>query len=106
MPLNDKVAHFGLYAVLGATLAFGRWRWGAASPRHAWLVTLGILYGATDEWHQMYVPGRSPEVADWLADIVGVVAGYGTTWALLGRTRAGGRNEAGRDEDTDTRDDS
>ena len=33
---------------------------------HAVLLVLGALYGITDEWHQMYVPGRMPDVADWL----------------------------------------
>ncbi len=29
------------------------------------------LYGATDEWHQSYIPGREADIADWLADIAG-----------------------------------
>ena len=44
------------------------------------------LYGVTDEWHQLYVPGRVSDPADWIADVVGLVLGYGTTVALLGRT--------------------
>ena len=105
VPVNDKVAHLGLYAVLGATLALGRRRSRGEVP-HAWLLALGILYGATDEWHQMYVPGRSAELADWLADIAGVVLGYGTTQLLLGRTRADDGTGREGDEDMDTRDDS
>lgn len=54
---------------------------------HGWLLALGLLYALSDEWHQAFVPGRTPEAADWLADAVGLVAGYGTTWVLLGRTR-------------------
>jgi VanZ family protein len=33
------------------------------------------LYGASDEWHQSFVPGRMVEVADWLADSIGGVIG-------------------------------
>jgi VanZ family protein len=29
-------------------------------------------YGATDEFHQRFVPGRSADVYDWLADAIGV----------------------------------
>jgi len=31
------------------------------------------VYGATDEFHQYFVPNRSAEVQDWLADIFGAV---------------------------------
>ena len=29
------------------------------------------LYGASDEWHQYFVPGRSCEFGDWIADTAG-----------------------------------
>ena len=77
-PFSDKIAHVILYAVLGAALA---WGW-ARSPRtvpHVALLIAGALYGITDEWHQMYVPGRMPDLADWIADVVGVLVGYGVT---------------------------
>jgi len=31
------------------------------------------LYGVTDEIHQYFVPGRSSEVLDWLADTIGAL---------------------------------
>ena len=68
---------------------------------HGWLVAVGILYGMSDEWHQMYVPGRSPDHMDLLADALGVAFGYGTTWALLGRTR---NEHVGDREGSDTGD--
>lgn len=83
--VNDKVVHMGAYAVLGATLAWGRRRSGARIG-HGWMVSVGALYGVTDEIHQMFVPGRSGDPADLAADVVGLVLGYGTTWAILGRT--------------------
>jgi VanZ family protein len=36
-------------------------------------VAIALLYGITDEWHQSYVPGRSPDVRDVVADTVGAV---------------------------------
>lgn len=70
VPYFDKVAHFGAYAVLGALLAFAAHR--SRAPL-AVAVVLGLLYGASDEVHQMFVPGRSPDVLDWAADAAGVL---------------------------------
>ena len=71
----DKVAHFGMYAVFAWLLArhgFGvAGRWLAAVL--AIIVASG--FGAVDEWHQQYIPGRSTEFADWRADSFGAVAG-------------------------------
>lgn len=67
----DKVAHFGAYALLGWLLAFATDR--SRLPL-ALAVVLGVLYGASDEIHQMFVPGRSPELLDWFADAAGVFA--------------------------------
>lgn len=68
----DKVAHFGAYTVLGLALAHGQlrsgWPWAAA-------LLLGLLYAASDELHQSLVPGRSPDLADWIADAFGTGAG-------------------------------
>ena len=86
IPFGDKLGHLVLYAVLGSALAWGR----ARAPRpvaHILLLAIGVLYGISDEWHQMFVPGREPDVVDWIADVLGVVIGYSTTLALLGRTR-------------------
>ena len=73
--LSDKVIHFGLYSVMGAALAWVRVV-GPRNPPHLALVALGSLYGALDEFHQSFVPGRTPEVSDWVANTLGVLAGY------------------------------
>jgi VanZ family protein len=70
VPNFDKMAHFGAYAVLGALLAFAAHR--SRAPL-ALAVVIGVLYGASDEIHQMYVPGRSPDALDWAADAAGVI---------------------------------
>ena len=68
IPHLDKVAHFSVYGLLGTLLV--RTQWGG---RWAPLVALGMasLYGVSDEIHQSYVPGRSIEFADWVADTAG-----------------------------------
>jgi len=64
----DKLAHFVTYAAIAALLCLGlprRWQWYAALP-------VGII-GALDEWHQVYLPGRSADLGDLLTDIVAAI---------------------------------
>jgi hypothetical protein len=45
---------------------------GCWSKWPAWLAVLIVsAFGVTDEWHQSFVPGRSCDVFDWLADTLG-----------------------------------
>jgi VanZ family protein len=68
----DKLQHCAAYAVGGAAIAHAVGMRG----RGPWLaVALGVLYGASDEIHQRFVPGRSSEVGDFVADALGVAAG-------------------------------
>ena len=74
----DKAAHFSAFAV-GAVLLALALRWNTA---WSWLrVTLTAIvaisiFGATDEWHQLYTPHRSgADVGDWTADTLGAIAG-------------------------------
>jgi VanZ family protein len=51
----------------------------------AWLIT--VVYGATDEWHQMFVPTRHAELRDLGADAIGaLIAGIGLkAWVIIRR---------------------
>jgi VanZ family protein len=69
-----KLAHFSAYAVLAllAVRAF------AGSSRQVlrehWIVTSALLivaYALLDEFHQSFVPSRSPSIFDSLIDIAG-----------------------------------
>lgn len=80
LPL-DKVAHFGLFGVLAALLYL-------AGSSALLAVAIAALYGVSDEVHQMFVPGRSPDVRDWLADLAGALAGV---WAVILMARGGSR---------------
>jgi VanZ family protein len=44
-------------------------------------ITIAMIYAVTDEIHQMFVPGRSADVADLIADAFGVCAGTAACWA-------------------------
>jgi VanZ family protein len=69
---QDKFMHFGAYSIMGvfSVRAFRHSR--LAYPHWALLGWLFCcLYGLSDEWHQSFVPGRSPSALDWLADSLG-----------------------------------
>lgn len=83
----DKLSHFWAYTLLGFLLARGTAAY-RLSPR--WAVLLGVLYGASDELHQHFVPGRSVEAADWAADALGVLAGVLLSFWLASVRRAPG----------------
>jgi hypothetical protein len=70
----DKLVHLGLYLILGLLLAWGKTRTGFAGPAILLLI-MGAGYGALDEWHQSFVPGRDVSAGDWLADTAGVALG-------------------------------
>jgi VanZ family protein len=89
---NDKLVHLGLYAVLGAALAFARAR-GTKTVSHLAMIAIGAAYGVSDEWHQSFVPGRVPSVGDWLADAAGVALGYGLVLLVVYRRRGEERGE-------------
>ena len=33
------------------------------------------IFGAVDEWHQQFIPGRSMDAHDWIADTTGAMTG-------------------------------
>lgn len=77
-----KTAHAMEYAVLGFLTAgiFAdkrkRWKWNILLP---WLIAAG--YAATDEFHQLFVPGRSGQISDVILDSAGALAGV---WIMAG----------------------
>jgi len=74
----DKVAHFGEYAVLALIVAWivARRRGGSVGPLAAGLaIVAATLYGASDEIHQAFVPGRDPSWSDLATDATGAAVG-------------------------------
>lgn len=71
----DKVLHFTFYTVFAYLLSrqisevTDRWRAAAIA------IVVAAAFGAADEWHQRFIPGRSTELADWLADSAGASVG-------------------------------
>jgi VanZ family protein len=46
---------------------------------------LAVLYGLSDEWHQSFVPGRTPDVVDILTDAIGAAIGLLLVWWISQR---------------------
>jgi len=75
-PAADKIAHFGFYGVAGFLFVLWRRETGAgAAAAVIWAAIFAALLGAVDEVHQQWIPGRSMELLDWVADVAGGTAG-------------------------------
>lgn len=81
-----KAAHFSLYAVLGVLSFLSVISYRNLKYRFRLLISAGIclLYAASDEFHQLFVAGRSGEVRDICIDFCGSVLAI-TVLALLSR---------------------
>ena len=74
----DKAEHLLAYSVLGILFLFpvAEARLALVTPRTGSIaVLLATLYGAFDEIHQSFTPGRSPDVRDLFADFLGATVG-------------------------------
>lgn len=85
-PDNDAASvlgHFCEYMVLGALTAHAfsaTPTLNLRQPLSAGLLFVcalifGSFYGATDEIHQIFVPGRVCDLADWITDTLGCAVG-------------------------------
>lgn len=78
LPFRDRGAHFLSFGSVAFWVAHGTM---ATVPRaHALRVVLfavlsAALWGLLDEIHQSFVPGRSPDIIDLVADTLGAVVG-------------------------------
>ena len=100
--VSDKILHALEYAVLAVLVARA---FAGGLPRRipgrvmvaAILVT--VAYGASDEFHQYFVPGRHADPTDLLADSAGALAGAAVCWAwgiispVPGSVQGSSRNE-------------
>jgi VanZ family protein len=84
----DWLPHGAGYAILAVLLLRGFAR-GRRAGVNAWTilaaVTSAALYGVTDEFHQSFVPGRSAELRDLVADTTGAALGAGLAWVWARR---------------------
>ena len=75
-PGADKIIHFGFYGVAGFLFVLWRREIGTgAAMAVVWAAIFAALLGAVDEYHQQWIPGRSMDLLDWVADFGGGTAG-------------------------------
>lgn len=72
-----KIAHFSIYFILFSLL-----QWPLRSlktwPKAGWLALLGtFLYACSDEFHQLFVPGRVGDLLDVCIDTSGGIVAFG-----------------------------
>ncbi|HEY9427512.1 MAG TPA: VanZ family protein [Gemmatimonadaceae bacterium] len=89
---SDKLVHGTMYAIFAFLAVRSLLRAGRPLLQAVLVVMLGIaIFAAVDEWHQQFIPGRSMDVFDWLADISGATIG---TLAATMASRVRERREA------------
>jgi len=78
VPLQDKILHFVFFAGGAFALASALLRRLPAGSRLLVPLAIAIIAacGALDEYNQQFVPGRAGlDPFDWLADLLGAIAG-------------------------------
>ena len=85
----SPVGHFLEYLVFGALLV-NALRHSLAAGKTAFAsVGIAAFYAVTDEFHQMFVPGRACDPADWLVDVTAVALAALIGWLILRETKCG-----------------
>jgi VanZ family protein len=82
-PGTDKLIHAIEYAIFGAltyhALGASFRPWHSRRLHLVVAIAIGIAYGASDEFHQSFVPTRDSDPRDVVADTIGTVIG---AWSL------------------------
>lgn len=92
-PFRDKGVHFCIYTALAfLIIRAARISWPSRSALRVAVfgAFMTILWGLSDELHQAFVPGRSADVMDWLADALGALTAASASliwWRLRGAQR-------------------
>ena len=89
--ISDKFLHFGAYGLLSILLYLNLYFQDKIKILNKFPATFTVLiasiYGLLDEIHQMFVPGRSAEFLDWLADFSGSLVAVLITGYLIRRIK-------------------
>ncbi|MBK7106218.1 MAG: VanZ family protein [Ignavibacteriae bacterium] len=77
--ISDKLKHLGAYLILAVLLGLNlhfQEKWQGLSKFYlSYTFIICITYGVLDEIHQIFVPNRSAEFFDWIADLSGTLIG-------------------------------
>lgn len=76
--LIGRFLHVGEYLLLGfLVIRAAAWNSAIRAGNALSSVGLSMVYALSDEFHQIYVPGRAFQVADLLLDLTGILIGVG-----------------------------
>ena len=81
----SSIAHFCEYTVFGALLANALRCHMPLGRACVLAIVCGSLYGVTDEFHQLFVPGRAGKLTDVLIDCIGVSLITAVLWLRFKR---------------------
>ncbi len=77
--ISDKLKHFSAYLILAVLLGLNlhfQEKWERVSKFFlSYTFIICIFYGLIDEIHQIFVPNRTGEFLDWVADLIGTLLG-------------------------------
>jgi VanZ family protein len=81
---SDKLVHGTMYGIFAWLATRALVRGGRPLGQTILVVMLGIaIFGVLDEWHQQFIPGRSMDLFDWMADLSGAFIGTFTAAVAL-----------------------
>ena len=89
-PHADKLVHAAGYALLGFLFYRAYGKTGLRRQTFRLLIVSGLsamLYGISDEIHQSFVPSRTADIIDMIADAAGGFMGAAAAWMVWRRGR-------------------
>jgi VanZ family protein len=82
--ISDILLHILEYSVFGFLVTrFFLNRQGNTTFLLLIAVLVSVLYGLTDEIHQLFTPGRDCSVLDFIADSIGTIIGAGIYYTIF-----------------------
>ncbi len=78
LPNADKIGHMAEYFIFSLLIYLALVKGHALKAGSAVIraVFLASLFGASDEFHQKFTPGRCMDIFDWLADTAGALTAH------------------------------
>ncbi|MGI9145235.1 MAG: VanZ family protein [Chloroflexota bacterium] len=77
--LQHRVAHLVAFGGLGLLAG---WAFSGIPRAALWAVVLTAVFGATDEWHQSFTPGRRAALDDWAMDTASAAMAVYAWWRI------------------------
>jgi VanZ family protein len=84
---EDKLLHAFVFGILGFfVLGAMKTTPDGYRPFQPWLAVIVVtVYGVLDEFHQYFVPGRTPDIYDVMADAAGAMLGVWLLYRFITR---------------------